>query len=45
MTILIYTILVKIYCETVSTYAEANKFMLLGFAMWLGHFVIKYLFK
>ena len=45
MTILIYTILVKIYCETVSTYAEANKFMLLGFVMWLGHFVIKYLFK
>ena len=44
MTIIIYAMCVKTYCEVVGSYAEFGKFMVAGIVMWLGHIVIKYLF-
>lgn len=45
MTFLIYITLVKIYCETVGSYADCGTYVLIGFVMWLGHCVVEYLFK
>ena len=45
MTIIIYAMCVKTYCEVVGSYAEFGKFMAAGIVMWLGHIVIKYLFE
>lgn len=45
MTIIIYAMCVKTYCEVAGSYAECGKFMALGTVMWLGHIVVKYLFE
>ena len=45
MTFLIYTMLVKIYCETAGSYKDLEMYILIGFVMWSGHCVVKYLCK
>ena len=45
MTIIIYAMCVKTYCEVVGSYAECGKFMVLGAVMWLGHIAVKHLFN
>lgn len=45
MTLLIYIMLVKIYCEIVGNNAELGSFLVVGFIMYVGHCVVKYLFK
>lgn len=43
MTFLNYIMLVKIYCETVGSYADLGMYVLIGFLMWLGRCVVKYM--
>lgn len=45
MTFLIYIMLVKIYCEIVGSHADLGMYVLVGFVMWSGHCVVKYLCK
>lgn len=45
MTIVIYAMCVKTYCEVVGSYADCGKFMAAGIVMWLGYIVVKYLFE
>lgn len=41
MTLLIYIMLVKIYCEIVGNNAELGSFLVVGFIMYVGHCVCK----
>lgn len=45
MSLLIYVMLVKIYCETVGNNNELGMFIMLGFIARLGHCAAKYLFN
>lgn len=45
MTFLIYTMLVKIYCEMVGNYADLGRYVMFGFLMWLVHCLAKYISK
>lgn len=45
MTLLMYIMLVKIYCEVSGNYADIEMLALIGLVMWLGHCVVKYLCK
>lgn len=45
MTFLIYIMFVKIYCELIGSYADAGTFVLIGFVMWIGHCVVKYMLR
>lgn len=45
MTLLMYIMLVKIYCEVSGNYADIEMFALIGLVMWSGHCADKYLCK
>lgn len=45
MTFLIYIMLVKIYCEMIGSCEYLGVYMLMGFIMWSGHCIVKYLCK
>lgn len=45
MSLLIYVMLVKIYCEIVGSNDELGMFIMLGLIVWLGHCAAKYLFN
>lgn len=45
MTIIIYIMLVKIYCETTGNYKDLEVYILIGIVVWLGHCIVKYLCK
>ena len=45
MTFLIYIMIVKTYCEMIGSSEYFGTYMLIGFIMWSGHCIIKYLCK
>nr|DAF34590.1 MAG TPA: hypothetical protein [Caudoviricetes sp.] len=45
MTLIIYIMLVKMYCETIGSYKDLGMYLLIGLVMWSGHCAAKYLCK